>query len=86
MKADGTNLTPLTPFDQQVFDFHPNFSPDGTSVAFTSLSREGVINGAYVMAADGTGVRPITPPELGMLPGLGARRSGWIRQPCPSRH
>jgi Tol biopolymer transport system component len=64
MKADGTNLRPLTPFDQEVFDFHPNFSPDGTSVAFTSLSREGVINGAYVMAADGTGVRPITPPEL----------------------
>ena len=64
MTADGKDLRPLTPFDQEVLDFHPNFSPDGTSVAFTSLSREGVINAGYVMAADGSGIRPITPPEL----------------------
>jgi Tol biopolymer transport system component len=64
MKADGADPRALTPFDQEVFDFHPGFSPDGTSVAFTSLSREGVLNGAYVMAADGSGIRLITPPEL----------------------
>jgi Tol biopolymer transport system component len=64
MKADGTNLRPLTPFDPEVFDFHPGFSPDGASVAFSSYAREGVIVGVHVMAADGSGIRLITPPEL----------------------
>ena len=65
MKLDGTDRTPLTPFDQEVFNFHPGFSPDGASVAFTSLARDGVISGVYAMAAaDGSGVRLITPPAL----------------------
>jgi TolB protein len=65
MKADGTGLGPLTLFDLEVFDIDPGFSPDGESITFHSFAREGVIAGVYLMAADGSDVRLITPPALG---------------------
>jgi Tol biopolymer transport system component len=64
MDADGTNLQALTSTDGEVLDFHPRFSPDGASVAFSSFSREGVLSGVWLMGADGSGVRPATPPAL----------------------
>jgi dipeptidyl aminopeptidase/acylaminoacyl peptidase len=50
MDADGTNEVTLTPYG--VWDYDPNWSPDGTMLAFESY-----VDGnteLYVMAADGT--------------------------------
>jgi len=41
------------------------YSPDGRRIAFGSFSRGGVQGAVYVMNADGSGVRRLTPAWLG---------------------
>jgi dipeptidyl aminopeptidase/acylaminoacyl peptidase len=53
MNADGSNPTRLT--STPYLEFYPEWSPDGTKIAFTS-NREGSDNfEIYVMNADGSG-------------------------------
>jgi Tol biopolymer transport system component len=63
--TDGGSLTALTPFDPAVIDFQSPYSPDGTTIAFGRFSSELTSGGIYLMNADGSNVRPLTPPELG---------------------
>jgi Tol biopolymer transport system component len=69
--ADGTDLTALTQFQPEVRDFAPAYSPDGTTIAFDSFNRDGVLGAIYLMNANGSRIRPLTPPELG------ARQPDW---------
>jgi dipeptidyl aminopeptidase/acylaminoacyl peptidase len=63
MNGDGTNEVNLT--DHPAIDEHPDWSPDGTQLAFIS-NRDDVPGNAdgnleiFVMNADGTGVRQVT--------------------------
>jgi TolB protein len=58
MKVDGTDLVQLTSSTAQ--DFNPKWSPDGHLISFNS-HREGDYSQIYVMNADGSSVRRVTP-------------------------
>jgi Tol biopolymer transport system component len=64
--ADGSDLTPLINFgvNTDILDITPEYSPDGKTVAFAGFNRGGVISAVYLMNADGSDIRRITPPEL----------------------
>ena len=57
MDADGGNQENLT--NHPAYDYHPDWSPDGTKIAFES-SREGGRYQIYVMDADGKNVIRLT--------------------------
>ena len=61
MRLDGTGLTAITPLQQAAGDFGPVYSPDGSEIAFESYDREGILGAVYVMNADGSDIRRITP-------------------------
>ena len=63
--ADGTDLTAITQFQPEVLDFAPSYSPDGRTIAFESFNRDGVLGAIYLINANGSKIRPLTPPELG---------------------
>ena len=65
--ADGSDLTALTQFQPEVADFWPLYSPDGRTIAFESFSRDGVLGAIYLMKANGSNIRPLTPPEPGAV-------------------
>jgi len=67
IRSDGSDLTALTNFDPNpdIVDAFPEYSPDGGRVAFTNLTREGVLEAVYVMNADGSDVHRLTPPAIG---------------------
>jgi Tol biopolymer transport system component len=69
IRTDGTDLTQITGFDPDpdLTDFDPVYSPDGTNIAFTSLVRGGLIDVVYLMDADGSNIRSLTPPILGAV-------------------
>ena len=52
------------PFAQEVFDLDAQYSPDGTQIAFTSLNRDGVHGGVYIMSSDGSDITRVTPVPL----------------------
>jgi Tol biopolymer transport system component len=66
VQADGTRLTPITHFNRNpdTFDLDPSYSPDGSTIAFTSTSRDGIIAANFLMNDNGTDVRELTPPQL----------------------
>jgi Tol biopolymer transport system component len=66
VRLDGTHLQALTRFKPSldVFDVDPTVSPDGARIAFTRFNAGGIVTQVYVMRADGSGARPITPPAL----------------------
>lgn len=67
IRSDGSELTALTNFDPNpdVVDAFPNYSPDGRQIAFTSLTRGGILEAIYVMDSDGSDIRRLTPPAIG---------------------
>ena len=71
IRSDGSDLTALTNFDPNpdIVDAFPQYSPDGQHVAFTNLTREGVLEANYVMNADGSDVHRLTPPAIGAANG-----------------
>lgn len=71
IRSDGSDLTALTNFDPNpdVVDAFPQYSPDGQHIAFTNLTREGVLEAIYLMNADGSDVHRLTPPAIGAANG-----------------
>src|SRR5947209_6239576 len=65
IRTDGTGLTAITDFQPDIFDIAPVYSPGGETIAFGSFNRGGVLGAIYLMEADGTEIRRLTPSELG---------------------
>lgn len=63
IRVDGTHLRALTRLRAHA-DIQPSVSPDGRQIAFTRLGAHGIISQVYVMRADGSGARAVTPPAL----------------------
>ncbi len=57
MNADGSGQTNLT--NNPAFDFAPDWSPDGTKIAFHS-ERDSFLDAIYVMNADGSDQTKLT--------------------------
>lgn len=66
IKSDGTGLTALTHFSENtdILDITAEYSPDGKVIAFAGFTRGGVISAIYLMNADGSNIRELTPPVL----------------------
>ena len=56
---DGTGVVKLTSTPPETYDFNPDWSPDGTKVAFERDHRT-VAREIYTMNADGIGLQQIT--------------------------
>jgi Tol biopolymer transport system component len=69
VRTDGTRLQSITSFQPDSSDWAPTYSPDGERIAFGSFGRGGVDAATYVMHADGTHIRLVTPPDLQILGG-----------------
>ena len=64
VEADGTGLTAINAFQTDVFDGAPVYSPDGGTIAFEGFNKDGFLEVIWLMNADGSNIRPLTPPEL----------------------
>jgi TolB protein len=71
VNVDGTGVTAITNFNPNpdVNDVEAAYSPDGMTIAFNSYWREefGFMAAIYLVNADGSNIRPLTPPELGAV-------------------
>jgi Tol biopolymer transport system component len=65
VRTDGTGMTAITDFQPEIFDIAPVYSPDGETIAFGGFNRGGVLGAIYLMEADGSEIRRLTPTELG---------------------
>ncbi|HET8862277.1 MAG TPA: hypothetical protein VFM94_03405, partial [Solirubrobacterales bacterium] len=64
MRADGSHKRQLT---RGGFDGEPVFSPDGRRIAFARITNDAEFEVAiYVMNRDGTHLREVVPPTLGL--------------------
>jgi Tol biopolymer transport system component len=65
IRPDGTGLHQITHFTTENFPFQPEFSPDGQRIVFWEQSAHGGEFAAiFVMRADGTDIRQVTPLRL----------------------
>ena len=68
MRSDGTHKQALTPFvhdeTNEIIDFVPSVSPDGTQIAFGRFADGGFVGRIFVMNADGSDPHSITPPRF----------------------
>jgi Tol biopolymer transport system component len=71
VSVDGTCLESVTRVHIERSDFEPVYSPDGSTIAFDSFGRRGILGAIYLMDPDGSRVRELTPPVVG------AFRSDW---------
>src|SRR5207244_2016793 len=71
VKSDGHGLTAVNSLKynirHNIFDFDPEYSPDGSVIAFDSFNRGGVGAAVYLMDTNGQTVHRITPTRLGAL-------------------
>jgi len=58
VNLDGTGLTRLT---ADAADFSPKFSPDGTKIAYVNVDKDGIRWAVYIMNADGSDKRRLSP-------------------------
>jgi Tol biopolymer transport system component len=65
IEADGSELRQVTPVRIELSDFEPVYSPDGSSIAFDSFGRDGIIGAVHSMNSDGSGIRQLSEAELG---------------------
>jgi Tol biopolymer transport system component len=62
IRPDGTGLHQITHFTTEDFPFQPEFSPDGKRIVFwESSAHGGNLAAIFVMRADGTDIRRVTP-------------------------
>jgi Tol biopolymer transport system component len=62
IRPDGTGLHQVTHFTSENFPYEPEFSPDGQQIAFFENGvRGGNLAAIFVMRADGTDIRRVTP-------------------------
>ncbi|MDP9301777.1 MAG: hypothetical protein M3P43_12940 [Actinomycetota bacterium] len=64
VRANGTHLTQISK-DPSVEDLFPAWSPDGKQIAFTRYDDSAGLVAVFVMRADGTHVRQVTPSKYG---------------------
>jgi Tol biopolymer transport system component len=64
IRTNGTELTAITHFQKEIGDWEPVYSPDGSKIAFTGFSRGGLLVSIYLMDADGSDIRLLTPPAF----------------------
>jgi Tol biopolymer transport system component len=65
VNVDGTGLTAVTHVHIERADLFPVYSPDGSTIAFDSRGRQGILGAIYLMNADGTNPRQLTPAVIG---------------------
>lgn len=61
MNADGSNVRPLLDPAQGGYDYEPEYSPDGSSIAFVRYDPVAETAAVYLVDADGTDPRQLTP-------------------------
>jgi Tol biopolymer transport system component len=62
--TDGSGLTPITEFLPGENDWEPVYSRDGSTIAFDSFDRDGLLSAIWLMNADGSDIRSITPSDI----------------------
>jgi len=65
VNVDGTGLRPVTRIHIERSDLFPVYSPDGSTIAFDSRGRQGILGAIYLMNSDGSNLRMLTPPATG---------------------
>jgi TolB protein len=71
VQVDGSGLRQITPTRIELSDFDPVYSPDGSTIAFDSFARDGILGAMYLMNPDGSNLRKLTPAVTG------AFRADW---------
>jgi Tol biopolymer transport system component len=63
IEGDGTGLTAVSGFNSNpdVDDLSPVYSPDGKTIAVASFMRGGLLCAIYLMDANGSNIRQLTP-------------------------
>src|SRR5215510_13035582 len=64
VEVDGSGLAPVTPVRIELGDFEAVYSPDGTTIAFGSFGRDGIIAAVHLMNSDGAKIRQLSRAEL----------------------
>ena len=62
--ADGSGITPLMP-DPLIDDYRPDWSPDGTRIAFSRGTGGGLVSNIFTVNPDGSDVDQVTDGILG---------------------
>ncbi len=67
VRTDGTGLAAITEPEFPLVDFEAAYSPDGRTIAFQSFDRGGILGAIYLVDADGSNLRRLTPPAPGAV-------------------
>jgi Tol biopolymer transport system component len=65
VNPDGGGLTPITKFGLDVNDWEPVYSPDGRTIAMDAFGWDGFVSAIWLMDADGSHIRRLTPGSVG---------------------
>jgi Tol biopolymer transport system component len=65
VNTNGSGLTAITKFGLNVNDWEPVYSPDGCTIALDAFGWQGFASAIWLMDADGTHMRRLTPGALG---------------------